>query len=154
MEKSGAKDGPRFCLWLLMVYLTKESLTPDICLSQLTPREQEGAIVSFIGSAKRWNQNREVIGLEFSAYEEMAEKKLDELAEKAQRTWSLQRVFLRHRIGFVALQEIIVVIITTAPHRSAAYEANSFLLEQIKKDVPIWEKESYADGSHSWIEAL
>lgn len=140
--------------FLFMVYLTKENLTSDILHSHLVPQEQEGALVSFIGSAKRWNQNKEVTALEFSAYEEMAEKKLGELVEKAKKEWSLERVFMRHRIGFVSLQEIIVVIITTAAHRGSAYEANSFLLEELKKDVPIWEKENYADGSYAWIEAV
>ncbi|MBI4523449.1 MAG: molybdenum cofactor biosynthesis protein MoaE [Deltaproteobacteria bacterium] len=109
-----------------------------------------GAIVTFIGTTRNNNEGRSVIGLEYEAYPEMAEKELARLGEEARKRWNLQRVAIVHRIGAVPISEPSVVIAVSAAHRQDAFEACRFAIEEIKKTVPIWKKEIF-EGGEIWI---
>ncbi len=109
-----------------------------------------GAIITFIGTARDHNDGRKVIGLEYEAYPEMAEKELARLGAEAKSRWNLQRVAIVHRIGPVPISEPSVVIAVSAAHRRDAFEASRFAIEEIKKRVPIWKKEIF-EGGEIWI---
>ncbi len=109
-----------------------------------------GAIVTFIGTARDHNNGRKVIALEYESYPEMAEKELARLGEEARKRWNLQRIAIVHRIGPVQISEPSVVIAVSAAHRSDAFEACRFAIEEIKKSVPIWKKELF-EGGEIWI---
>ncbi len=106
-----------------------------------------GAVVTFVGRARdRADDGRAVTELEYEAYPEMAAATLAALAAEAADRWGVA-VALVHRTGVVPLGEAAVAIVTAAAHRAAAYEANRYLIEEIKARLPIWKRERFADGS-------
>ena len=107
----------------------------------------DGALVTFVGRARDTaDDGRTVVELEYEAYPEMAERVLAEIAETVERECGAS-VAVVHRTGLVPLGEAAVVIVTAAPHRGAAYEANRRVIEAIKDRLPIWKCERFADGS-------
>jgi len=111
---------------------------------------EAGAIATFIGTTRNNNEGRRVIGLDYEAYPEMAEKELARIGEEAKKRWAIQRMAIVHRIGPVPIREPSVIIAVSAAHRHDAFEACRFAIEEIKKSVPIWKKELY-EGGEIWI---
>ncbi len=106
-----------------------------------------GAVVTFVGRARdHADDGRTVVELEYEAFGEMAEAALAEIAGEAETTHGAA-VAIVHRTGIVPLGEAAVAIVTAAPHRGAAYEANRLIIEAIKERLPIWKRERFADGS-------
>ena len=111
-------------------------------------------LVTFVGRARRTSDDgREVTQLDYEAYAEMAERVLDQIATEASDRFAGSVTAVVHRTGVVPLGEAAVAIVTAAPHRSEAYEANRFVIEAIKQRLPIWKRERYADGSVEWVGA-
>lgn len=106
-----------------------------------------GAVVTFVGRARdRSDDGRQVVELEYEVYPELADGILDEVAAAAEARWGAS-VAVAHRHGVVPLGEAAVAIVTAAPHRAEAYEANRFVIEEIKSRLPIWKRERFTDGS-------
>ncbi len=106
-----------------------------------------GAMVTFVGRARdHADDGRPVVELEYEVFAEMAERTLADLAADAAARWGVS-VAMVHRVGVVPLGEAAVAIVTAAPHRAAAYEANRHLIEAIKERLPIWKRERFADGT-------
>jgi len=106
-----------------------------------------GALVTFVGRARdHADDGREVIELEYEAFDEMAASVLDEIAREAEQRWGVT-VAVVHRTGVVPIGEAAVAIVTAAAHRAEAYEASRFVIEAIKDRLPIWKRERFADGS-------
>lgn len=107
-----------------------------------------GAVVTFVGRARDHSDDgREVTALEYEAYPEMAEAVLRAIAGEVRERWPDCAVSIVHRTGTVPIGEAAVVIVTGAPHRGDAYEANRFVIEAIKARLPIWKLEQFTDGS-------
>jgi molybdopterin synthase catalytic subunit/molybdopterin converting factor small subunit len=126
-------------------------LTPDPIdvagLETAVAAPSRGALVTFVGRARMTaDDGREVLELEYEAYDEMALATLDEIAGEAEARWPVA-VAVVHRTGRVPIGEAAVAIVTAAPHRAEAYEANRFVIEAIKERLPIWKRERFADGS-------
>jgi molybdopterin synthase catalytic subunit/molybdopterin converting factor small subunit len=106
-----------------------------------------GAVVTFVGRARnRADDGREVVELEYEAYPEMAETVLAEIVGEVEERWGAAASVV-HRVGVVPIGEAAVAIVTAAPHRGAAYDANRYVIEAIKERLPIWKRERFADGS-------
>jgi len=106
-----------------------------------------GAVVTFVGRARnRSDDGRTVTELEYEVYPEMAEEVLREIAGEAAERWHAA-VAVTHRHGVVPIGEAAVAIVTAAPHRDEAYQANRQVIEAIKDRLPIWKRERFADGS-------
>ena len=106
-----------------------------------------GAVVTFTGTARDHSDGRpEVAELEYEAYPEMAASVLDEIRAEAEARFGA-RCAVVHRSGVVPIGEAAVAIATAAPHRAEAYEANRYVIEEIKHRLPIWKRERFADGS-------
>jgi molybdopterin synthase catalytic subunit len=117
-------------------------------LEEAVASRRHGAIVTFIGRARnRADDDREVLELEYEAYPEMASSVLAEIVGEAEERWAGSAAAVMHRVGIVPIGEAAVAIVTAAPHRSDAYEANRFVIEAIKERLPIWKRERFADGS-------
>ncbi len=110
-------------------------------------RAEAGAVILFEGVTRNHHQGREVVRLEYEAYPGMAEAEMTKIASQIQQEWPDARVAMVHRVGIVPIGEASVVIATSAPHRDVAYRASRFAIDALKKTVPIWKKEVYADGS-------
>lgn len=111
-----------------------------------------GAIVLFSGEVRNLNKGRSVSYLEYEAYEGMAGKKIKEIVTKAQKEWSLTNALCIHRLGRLEISDCAVVVITASMHRSEAYEANRYIIDNVKLRVPIWKKEFFTDGTFIWGE--
>lgn len=109
-----------------------------------------GAIDIFVGTTRNHSGGKEVHSLEYQAYEPMASKIMEELAEEARRRWHVKAVSIVHRIGRVDIGEASVVIAVSTAHRKEAFEACRYLIDTLKKNVPIWKKEVFADGE-VWV---
>lgn len=111
---------------------------------------QAGAVVLFSGDVRDNNLGRNVSYLEYEAQETLASKLIGEILEEASTRWNLNIAIAQHRIGKVAVGEAAVVVITAAPHRREAYEANRHIIDRIKHEVPIWKCEYFEDGTKLW----
>jgi molybdopterin synthase catalytic subunit/molybdopterin converting factor small subunit len=106
-----------------------------------------GALVTFVGRARDTSDDgRQVQELDYEVYSELAASVLAEIAAEAESRWPVV-VAVVHRSGLVPIGDAAVAIVTAAPHRSEAYEANRFMIEAIKQRLPIWKRETFADGS-------
>ena len=110
-----------------------------------------GAILTFAGTVRDHHLGREVTGIEYHAYEDMAVKEMDRIEAAAATQCPGIEIEIVHRIGFLEVGEASVLIAVGAAHRKEGFEALRYAIETIKEDVPIWKKEMYTDG-HAWIE--
>lgn len=114
--------------------------------------ESCGGINAFVGTVRRWNKGEEITHLDFECYEPMAISELKKIATKAEELFGTQRISIHHRIGKVATKEIAVIIVVSCKHRKASFQACEYIIDNLKKDVPIWKKEHLLDGSY-WVNA-
>jgi MoaE-MoaD fusion protein len=112
--------------------------------------DDAGAISTFVGTVRRSSRGREVVRLEYEAFEEMAEPMLRSLADELTERHGLCAVAIHHRLGVVEIGEPSIVIAVSAPHRAAAIEACREAIDTLKQTIPLWKKEIYEDGSE-WI---
>ena len=110
-----------------------------------------GATVTLDGYVRRFTKGRETLYLIYEAYDEMALKEMRRLADEANKKFEIASVGIVHRLGKLEVGETSVVISVAAPHRRAAFAACEWLIRELKRTVPIWKKEVYADGE-KWIE--
>ncbi len=111
-----------------------------------------GAVLLFLGTVRDRHRGRPVSRLTYSAYRPMAEQILERIANELEAGAEGLTVNIVHRLGEVPVGEASVVIATASPHRAAAYEASREALERLKREVPIWKREHYADGEAVWRE--
>lgn len=112
---------------------------------------QDGAIVSFDGFVRNESHGRPTLYLEYEAYEAMAVAKMEEIGAQIHERFAIHRVAMVHRLGRLEVGETSVFIAVSAPHRAAAFDACRFAIDTLKKTVPIWKKEFFADGA-VWAE--
>src|SRR5688572_20900824 len=111
-----------------------------------------GGINVFLGTTRTERSgDRELVALDYEAYQEMAIEQMHELACRAREKYPIVKLALLHRVGRVELAEPSVVIVVSCPHRGQAFDACRFLIDELKAQVTIWKKEVWADGSTSWV---
>lgn len=110
-----------------------------------------GAIATFLGIVRNHHAGRSVAGLTYSAYEPMAEAICAEIVAEAERRWPV-RVALVHRLGALAIGEAAVAIAVAGDHRDEAFAACRKVIEEVKRRVPIWKLERFADGTEAWVD--
>jgi molybdopterin synthase catalytic subunit len=109
-----------------------------------------GAVATFIGTTRARSRGRDVLHLEYEAYEGMAEEVMSDLAEQLRARHDLCEIAIHHRVGRVAIGETSVVIAVSAPHRADALAACREAIDELKVTVPLWKKEVY-EGGEEWI---
>ncbi|MGB1262544.1 MAG: molybdopterin synthase catalytic subunit MoaE [Cognaticolwellia sp.] len=119
---------------------------------KLANDNQDGAVVTFVGKVRDFNQGVCVQGLSLEHYPGMTEKVLNDIEVKAREHWPLNKVTIIHRVGELKLGEQIVFIGVTSPHRKAAFEACEYLIDFLKTQAPFWKKELTNNGS-IWLDA-
>jgi molybdopterin synthase catalytic subunit len=112
--------------------------------------ERAGAIATFLGTVRAQSRGREVIALEYEAYEEMAEDVMAQIAAEVEQRYELCKVAITHRLGRVEVGETSVAIAVSAPHRHDALAACKDVIDTLKERVPLWKKELY-EGGEEWI---
>lgn len=111
----------------------------------------DGAVLVFEGRVRDHNEGQRVVRLAYDAYREMADAVLHEIAGEALRATGASAVAVRHRVGTLSPPDVSLVVAVASPHRQAAYEASTLVIEQLKKRLPVWKKEEYADGTRRWL---
>lgn len=110
-------------------------------------RPEDGAAIAFEGVVRNNTRGRQTLYLDYEAYEEMALKQLEELATEALSQFKVREVAIVHRLGRMEIGETSVLIVVASAHRGAAYEASRWLIDTLKRKVPIWKKEYFVDGA-------
>ncbi|HEU4763955.1 MAG TPA: molybdenum cofactor biosynthesis protein MoaE [Gemmatimonadales bacterium] len=110
-----------------------------------------GGIATFLGIVRDHHAGRAVERLEYTAYAPMAEAEIAAIAAEAEARWPA-KVAVRHRVGALAIGDVAVAIAVGSGHRDAAFDACRHVIEELKRRVPIWKKEFYADGSVAWVD--
>jgi molybdopterin synthase catalytic subunit len=127
-----------------------DGLSVDEALAAVADPGAGGTCV-FVGTVRDRSDAGDVTGLEYEAWDELAVRRLSELADELFERWPIARVAILHRTGNLAVGESSVVIAVSAPHRAEAFEACRHAIERLKHDVPIWKKESLVAGEAHWV---
>ncbi len=114
----------------------------------LPPRDNDpvaGAVVDFWGVVRALENGRAIVGIDYEAHRSMAEHQIRTLAENVSREFDLTRIFIRHRIGFVPAGEASIIMRVESSHRSAAFRASQWIMDELKRTVPIWKHPVFED---------
>lgn len=114
---------------------------------------RNGATVLFVGTVRDVNDGAAVSGLDYSSYAGMAERELASIAAEAASRWNTNDIVVEHRIGTLELGDASVAIAVAHPHRGEAYESSRYIIEELKKRLPVWKRERYVDGRAEWVNA-
>jgi len=134
-----------------MIFITEAPIDTQAVI-EAVQADGAGAINVFIGTVRNQTQAKPVTQLDFEAYDSMAVKKMQEIADQASEKWPIQKVAIVHRKGCLQIGEAAVVIAVSTPHRKASFEACEFIIDTLKQVVPIWKKEIFEDGA-VWVAA-
>ena len=129
-----------------LVRLVRERIVPHAIVPPME-RPEDGAIVIFDGVVRNHSRDRKTLYLEYDAYEPMALAKLHELASQATQSFAIRNVALVHRLGHLEIGESSVLIAVFSAHRAAAFDACRWIIDTLKRTVPIWKKEYFEDGA-------
>lgn len=136
---------------MLEIKLLHEPLDLLHCINFVS-NDAAGGIDVFIGTVRNATKGKAVVRLEFEAYEPMAVREMEKIAQQAIEKFSVQRIAVHHRVGTLEVGEVPVVIAVSAPHRGAAFDACRYCIDTLKETVPIWKKEIFEDGE-VWVAA-
>jgi molybdopterin synthase catalytic subunit len=133
-----------------MITLTDQPFDPGAALNAFSAgRADSGAVASFLGLAR--GEAGQATALELEAWPEFTLPEIEKIAVEARRRFALRDVAVIHRIGKIAPGEAIVLVMTAAAHRRAAFEACDFLMDYLKSRAPLWKKEHGPAGAR-WVE--
>ncbi|SEK86964.1 molybdopterin synthase subunit MoaE [Colwellia chukchiensis] len=135
-----------------MIFVQSEDFVVADEYQRLASDNQDGAIVTFVGKVRDFNEGLGIQGLSLEHYPGMTEKVLNDIEAQARQHWPLNKVTIIHRFGDLSLGEQIVFIGVTSPHRKAAFAACEFLIDFLKTRAPFWKKERTNAGS-KWLDA-
>jgi len=110
-----------------------------------------GASVLFVGTTREMTEGKRTLKLDYQCYQAMAIKKMADILEEAQTRWNLIACSIVHRIGTVELGEASIAVAVSSPHRVDSFESAQWMVDTLKRDVPIWKQEHWADGSTEWV---
>lgn len=132
-----------------MVSLTLNPIDIKAVVDEVVTPET-GGIDLFVGTTRNHEDGKGVLLLEYEAYEPMAIELMERIQKEARRRWPLNRIAIVHRLGQVPVGEASVAIAVSSAHRKEAFEACRYLIDTLKKEVPIWKREHFADGTVEW----
>jgi molybdopterin synthase catalytic subunit len=111
-----------------------------------------GAAILFVGTVREVNDGRAVSGIDYSAYLAMARRELAAIVAEAESRFAPAAVVAEHRLGYLALGEASVAVAVAHPRRGPAFDASRYVVEELKRRVPIWKREHYTDGTREWVD--
>lgn len=112
-----------------------------------------GATAIFIGTVRSNNEGRDVTGIEYSSYEEMATREMASILAEARDRFRVAGAALEHRLGNLTVGEVSIGVAVAHPHRAPALDALRYIVDETKRRAPIWKLELYADGTREWVAA-
>ena len=136
---------------MIFAEVSQDPIDPAGVLSRVGASE-DGATLLFLGVVRDHADGRGVSGMRYDAYAEMARSVLLEIAGEAAGRLGTERVAGVHRVGELEIGEVSVAVAVSSPHRAEAYDASRYVIEEIKKRLPVWKEEHYTDGASKWGE--
>lgn len=133
-----------------MIRLTRNPIDYH-ALTEQVRRNDCGAVVVFLGTVRDLTGERVTVALDYEAYPAMAEKKMAEIEADTRQRWPVGDIVMEHRLGRLAVGEISVAVAVSCPHRGDAFDACRHAIDRLKELVPIWKKETWADGTTEWV---
>lgn len=131
-------------------WITDQPLRPEDVLARVGATG-DGAVLLFLGTVRDENEGRRVSGMRYDAYRSMAERVLSEIVAEAAARVGPARIAAAHRIGELAVGDVSVAIAISTPHRVHAYDGSRYIIEEIKKRLPVWKQEHYVSGETDWL---
>jgi len=111
-----------------------------------------GAVILFLGAVRQVNDGRDVTGIDYAAYEAMALRELQAIVDAGAARFGTPDVVVEHRLGELQVEDISVGIAVGHAHRDEAYAVSRWVIEELKRRVPIWKREHYTDGTREWVD--
>ena len=111
-----------------------------------------GAVLLFLGAVRQVNDGRDVTGIDYAAYEAMAMRELEAIVAEGAAKFGTDDIAVQHRLGELAVEDVSVAIAVGHAHRDMAYAASRWVIEELKRRVPIWKREHYTDGTREWVD--
>jgi molybdopterin synthase catalytic subunit len=140
-------DGPP----RIQARITADPIDPAALLGEVGG-EEDGAVILFVGVVRNHADGRSVRGMRYETYRAMAEEVLGEIVAEAADRLGAREVGAVHRVGELTVGEVSVAIAASSPHRAEAFDAARYVIEEIKKRLPVWKREHYVDGEDAWVE--
>lgn len=131
--------------------ITRDPIDPAAVLARVGA-DEDGAAVLFVGVVRNHNEGEDVDGLTYEAYDAMATTVLDEIAGEAAERLGTPRIVVVHRVGELGVGEVSVAIAASSPHRPESFDATRYVIEEIKKRLPVWKKEHTVEGRSEWVD--
>jgi molybdopterin synthase catalytic subunit len=131
------------------VYLTHSPIVLETLIAEVAAASR-GGIAAFLGTVRDHHGGRAVLALSYSAYDPMAESVSGEIIAEATARWPVS-IALQHRLGDLGIGDVAVAIAVAGGHRDEAFEACRYVIEELKRRVPIWKREVFADGTTEWV---
>lgn len=129
--------------------VTKSPIDPSSVLREVADPSAGGTVL-FIGTVRNKSEGAAVVGLEYDAYREMAERRMSDIEDQARRRWPVKKMAIVHRYGRLRVGEVSVAVAVSSEHRAEAFEAARFAIDTIKRTLPLWKKEIVKGGKGRW----
>jgi len=129
-------------------FVCEISVTQMPLAGQMSDIDGAGAVVDFWGIVRLIENGREIVGIDYEAHREMAEHQLERIAEQAAKRFELKLVMVHHRIGFIAVGEPSLFLRVASPHRNEGFQASQWIVDELKKKVPIWKRPRFTLENH------
>lgn len=138
---------------MIRAWLTRDPIRTEKVLEGMRA-SSDGAVVLFLGVVRDRSEGREVEGIEYEAYQEMAVSVLTAIATEAGESADTDRIQVVHRTGELEVGEISLAIAVGCPHRDEAYKTSRYIIEEVKVRLPVWKKERFVNGETVWVEGV
>lgn len=135
-----------------MIQIVEDPIDINLIYNQLAD-PSSGAVVLFVGRVRNHNDGRSIRRIHYTAYTEMAQSEMNQIAEEARQKFPISQLALVHRIGNLVIGDISIAVAVGTPHRAAAFDGARFLIDTIKTRVPIWKQEFTDEESAHWVDA-
>ena len=132
--------------------IVNRSIDPPGLLAEVA-RDANGATAMFLGTVRSTNEGREVTGIEYSSYDQMAVREMTSILREAGNRFGLEHGVIEHRVGRLSIGEVSIAVAVATPHRAVAFDALEFIVDETKRRAPVWKLELYVDGTREWVGA-
>ena len=146
----GERHGEATPVGVVVAEVTESELDGAELLRRLGDNA-DGAVIVFEGRVRDHNGGRVVVRLHYDAYAGMAADVLQEISREALARTGASAIGVQHRIGSLEPPSVSLVVAVSAAHRRPAYEASAYVIEELKRRLPLWKREEYADGTSEWL---
>ena len=133
--------------------VTREPIRSDGVLARVGD-DRDGATLLFLGVVRNHHDGGPVVGITYEAYEGMVHAELERIVAEAEEILGTDRIHVVHRIGDLKVGETAVAVAVSSAHRDEAYRASRYVMEEIKKRLPVWKREHRPDGDSHWVEGV